>query len=243
LTALESALALTPEADRETRRHIIHILGYVHFHRGDYARALAYQQRCYADHQALGDYNGVAWAGLDIGAVLGEMGRKAEAEQYLTEHLNLARRIGARPAEAYGLIQCGSWALGQGDYVAAAELFQQALAAQQALRTKHGQVAARLGTGLALYHLGDLAEARRWLERAAEQARSIGHRRRMVEALGAKVLKLVRTKIGPLEIGGLQIGTYRALSDAEGRRLLGEGGLRPRRPARSSPPPPRPGTS
>lgn len=183
LTALESALALTPEADRETRRHIIHILGYVHFHRGDYARALAYQQQCYADHQALGDYNGVAWAGLDIGAVLGEMGRKAEAEQYLTEHLNLARRIGARPAEAYGLIQCGSWALGQGDYVAAAELFQQALAAQQALRTKHGQVAARLGTGLALYHLGDLAEARRWLERAAEQARSIGHRRRMVEAL------------------------------------------------------------
>lgn len=183
LTALESALALTPESDRETRRHIIHILGYVHFHRGDYARALAYQQKCYADHQAFGDYNGVAWAGLDIGAVLGEMGRKAEAEQYLTEHLNLARRIGARPAEAYGLIQCGSLTLGQGNYVAAADLFQQALAMQQALRTEHGQAAAQLGTGLALYHLGDLAEARRWLERAVERARSIGHRRRLAEAL------------------------------------------------------------
>jgi tetratricopeptide (TPR) repeat protein len=111
------------------------------------------------------------------------MGRKAEAEQYLTEHLSLARRIGARPAEAYGLIQCGSWALGQGDYVAAADLFQQALAMQQVLRTEHGQVAARLGIGLALYHLGDLAEARRWLERAAKLARSIGHRRRLAEAL------------------------------------------------------------
>lgn len=39
--------------------------------------------------------------------------------------------------------------------------------------------------------------------------------RRMVEALGAKVLKLVRTRIGSIEIGGLEIGKYRALSGAE----------------------------
>jgi 23S rRNA pseudouridine2605 synthase len=39
--------------------------------------------------------------------------------------------------------------------------------------------------------------------------------RRMVEALGAKVLKLVRVKIGAIEIGDLQIGTYRALTDRE----------------------------
>jgi len=183
LTALESALALTPQADRETRRHITHILGYVHFHLGDYARALACQQECYADHRAFGDYNGVAWAGLDIGATLGEMGRTAEAEQYLTDHLSLARRIGARPAEAYGLIQYGSWELGRGDYVAAADFFRQALSAQQGLRTEHGQVAACLGIGLALYHLGDLAEARRWLGQAVERARLIGHRRRLTEAL------------------------------------------------------------
>ncbi len=183
LTALESALALTPEADRETRRHITHVLGYVHFHLGNYARSLAYQQESYASHQASGDYNGMAWAGLDIGAVLGEMGRTAEAEQYLTEHLSLARRIGARPAEAYGLIQYGSWALGRGDYAAAADLFQQALTMQQALRTEHGRVAAEVGIGFALYHLGDLAEARRWLGQAVERARLIGHRRRLTEAL------------------------------------------------------------
>jgi pseudouridine synthase len=39
--------------------------------------------------------------------------------------------------------------------------------------------------------------------------------RRMVEALGAKVLKLVRTAIGTIRIGDLQIGKYRALSDEE----------------------------
>ena len=43
--------------------------------------------------------------------------------------------------------------------------------------------------------------------------------RRMVETLGAKVLKLVRTGIGAIRIEDLQIGKYRALSDGEVRRL------------------------
>jgi len=43
--------------------------------------------------------------------------------------------------------------------------------------------------------------------------------RRMVEALGAKVLKLVRTGIGPIEIGGLEIGKWRRLSKGEVKAL------------------------
>ena len=43
--------------------------------------------------------------------------------------------------------------------------------------------------------------------------------RRMVETLGAKVLKLVRTKFGNIEIGDLQIGKYRTLTDREIRDL------------------------
>lgn len=39
--------------------------------------------------------------------------------------------------------------------------------------------------------------------------------RRMVEALGAKVLKLVRVRIGPLRIGALPIGKWRALTTSE----------------------------
>ena len=44
--------------------------------------------------------------------------------------------------------------------------------------------------------------------------------RRMVEAVGTEVLKLVRTAIGPISIGGLQIGRYRALTEPELRSLL-----------------------
>lgn len=43
--------------------------------------------------------------------------------------------------------------------------------------------------------------------------------RRMVETLGAKVLKLVRTGIGTIQIGDLQIGKYRTLTDREIRDL------------------------
>jgi pseudouridine synthase len=43
--------------------------------------------------------------------------------------------------------------------------------------------------------------------------------RRMVEALGATVLKLVRVKIGPLRIGTLPIGKWRPLKEAEVRSL------------------------
>lgn len=183
LIALESALAATPETERETRRHIAHILGYVHFHLGNYAHSIAYQQEAYAGHQAFSDYNGMAWAGLDIGAAQLELGQLNEAEQCITEHLNLARRIGARSAEAYGLIQLGAWQLRQGSYVGAADIFRQALSIQQALRTEHGRVAAEIGVGFACYHLGNIAEARRWLEQAIERARPIRHLRRLAEAL------------------------------------------------------------
>ena len=45
--------------------------------------------------------------------------------------------------------------------------------------------------------------------------------RRMVEALGAKVLELVRVRIGPVGIGTLPIGTWRLLTRAEVRALKG----------------------
>jgi pseudouridine synthase len=39
--------------------------------------------------------------------------------------------------------------------------------------------------------------------------------RRMVEAVGSRVLKLVRTKIGPVGIGDLKIGTWRGMTAKE----------------------------
>ena len=47
--------------------------------------------------------------------------------------------------------------------------------------------------------------------------------RRMVEAIGSKVMKLVRTAIGPIPIGELKIGTWRLLDDPRNRRAQRRG--------------------
>jgi pseudouridine synthase len=46
--------------------------------------------------------------------------------------------------------------------------------------------------------------------------------RRMIEAVGSKVLKLVRIAIGPIRIGELQIGKHRSLTTAEVKKLEGK---------------------
>jgi len=55
--------------------------------------------------------------------------------------------------------------------------------------------------------------------------------RRMVEAVGFKVLKLVRTGIGPLSLEGLQIGTFRHLTREEVTSLRQKSVRRPRIPS------------
>lgn len=54
--------------------------------------------------------------------------------------------------------------------------------------------------------------------------------RRMVEAAGSKVLKLVRVAIGPVRIGDLQIGKWRHLAEAEVRELTSGRPARQRTP-------------
>jgi pseudouridine synthase len=63
--------------------------------------------------------------------------------------------------------------------------------------------------------------------------------RRMIEAVGSRVLKLVRTAIGPIRIGSLPIGKFRPLTEAELAMLAGarsdaapRGGTTPRRARR-----------
>jgi pseudouridine synthase len=53
-----------------------------------------------------------------------------------------------------------------------------------------------------------------WLEIVLSEGKN-REARRMIEAVGFKVLKLVRTRIGPLTLEGLEVGKWRALTAAE----------------------------
>ncbi len=116
---------LYPGSDTDPERYgrIVHILGYVHFHLGNYARSQAYQQEAYLAHQRIGDTNRVAWDLIDIGSAYLQLGRYNEAKGMLEQGVETARTIGARPAEAYGLHYLGYWELYQGHYPAARGIF------------------------------------------------------------------------------------------------------------------------
>lgn len=53
-----------------------------------------------------------------------------------------------------------------------------------------------------------------WLEISLEEGKN-RHIRRLLEALGVQVLRLVRVSIGPLELGNLKKGMVRLLTDEE----------------------------
>lgn len=57
-----------------------------------------------------------------------------------------------------------------------------------------------------------------WLEVVLSEGKN-REVRRMIEAVGFKVLKLVRTRIGPLTLEGLEVGKWRELTPAERRAL------------------------
>jgi len=87
-----------------------------------------------------------------------------------------------------------------------------------------GETIARLTTGVEMKR-GDFAKpetARRiedrgkytWLEIVLTEGKN-REVRRMAEAVGFKVLKLVRTRIGPLTLEGLEVGKWRELTSAE----------------------------
>jgi 23S rRNA pseudouridine2605 synthase len=97
------------------------------------------------------------------------------------------------------------------------------------------EIVAKLASGVEMKR-GDFARAesvRRvedrgkysWLEMVLTEGKN-REVRRMVEAVGFKVLKLVRTRIGPLGFGSLQVGQWRELSPAEVAAVKSAGAAR-----------------
>jgi 23S rRNA pseudouridine2605 synthase len=101
------------------------------------------------------------------------------------------------------------------------------------LRRMTGGVAAG-GDFLAAKRAGLLRAGSRnsWLEVVLDEGRN-RHIRRLLEALGVEVLRLVRVAIGPLALGELSRGAYRRLTPEEVAALdaATDGGVAPRPPS------------
>ncbi len=172
-----------PDPDPAVQGPIEHHLGYMFLHQGEYTQALVHQKNALRCHQMVKDFNGMAWAELDLGFLHLKLGHFKEAKAYLEQSLELAHRISAQPAEFYARMYSGCWKLYQGDYTAAIECFQQTVPLHQSVFQVHGRVAAEIGWGFALCHLGEVSEARARFQNAVDGARVVNHRRRLAEAL------------------------------------------------------------
>lgn len=183
-SALDSAQrAAGPNPEPKVQGAIEHQLSYLLLHRGEYAQALIHQQEALRYHQMCDDFNGMAWAELDLGFLHLKLGHFKESKTHLEQSLHLAKQISAQPAEIYARMYSGYWRLYQGDYFSAIECFQQTIPLHQTVLQEHGMVSAEIGWGLALYHLGETSEARIHFQNAVDRSRVVVHRRRLAEAL------------------------------------------------------------
>jgi len=81
------------------------------------------------------------------------------------------------------------------------------------VRTEDGEF-----LGVARVRMIRAGEKNCWLEIVLDEGKN-RHIRRMLQALGIEVLRLVRVAIGPLELGDLPKGSYRPLTIEEKQRL------------------------
>lgn len=83
---------------------------------------------------------------------------------------------------------------------------------------EHGVVLEDGPTGKAVVRKGGKAEKNSWLEITIFEGRK--HQvKRMLEAVGHPVLRLIRVRFGPLALGDLPAGQYRFLTDREANAL------------------------
>jgi tetratricopeptide (TPR) repeat protein len=184
LSALEQAEAMRSKSiDVKLRATVLGRLGIIHSHSGEYQKALGYLEDAVGRLEKAGEHFLAAQWQVEIGFLYTNLRRFQEAESTLARLLAFFRKLKTLPDEAHTLIALGGMHSYEGDYAGAVRDYTEAFDVQQQLRRPHLTVTIETSLGFAYYHLGDLTQSRTWLENGLDQARSIGFRRGMAEAL------------------------------------------------------------
>ncbi len=186
------ALAVTQEGDAAMTAVVAEVRGRIAWHRGDFQRASAHLEQVLEMRTAApgADDPKVATAHTNLGIVLGELGRSAEALHHYESALRIRSRVfgptHARLVPTWSAM--GSLELKLGHYREARTWFGRARAA---LEAAHGLrdarvVAAKVNLANAERGAGNLVEARRLYEEvlAAESAQSTPGRSTAIARIG-----------------------------------------------------------
>ncbi|MDT7787636.1 MAG: hypothetical protein QOF58_6055, partial [Pseudonocardiales bacterium] len=121
---------------------------------------------------------------LDLGRILTQQDRNAEALDHACQALGLYRSVNHRSGLAFALNNIGMASVDLGDHRRALECCREALALQQELGNQDGEAGAWDSLGYAYHHLGDHAEASDSYQRALELYRDLGDRYEVAATLG-----------------------------------------------------------
>jgi eukaryotic-like serine/threonine-protein kinase len=130
--------------------------------------------RAFATYRDLGDRSSMARVQSNIGILLVNQGRMAEAQRSFDESLATFRQIGAKHEAADTLNQMGVLLLNRGDLPAAQKWYQEALSLFGELSDKSGTATTLSNIAEVLAIRGRFDEARKMNEEALADSREIG---------------------------------------------------------------------
>lgn len=214
---LERAAQLSQEAGAPTggpisgpvRAKVLYGTGVVAFLQCDYPVARSRLSEARSLDEELGDKAALARTVQRLGSVQRELGNYVEARRFHQEALQLWSELRDPAGVAVSEDYLGFVAWLEGRYEEAEERCRRALSYFERAG-RHQGVAALVNLGAAALHRGASESARRYLERALEDARSVGYREGMAFSLyllGVIAGRAGLPEAGPLLGESLQIDT------------------------------------
>ena len=139
-------IRIVPKVQRKTQSILIHNLGILLQHRGDYTAALAQYEKSLKIDEELGDRAGVSGSLHQIGNIYYLRGNYAEALEQYEKSLKIAEELGDRSGVSGSLHQVGMIHQYRGDYAAALIRYEKSLKIKDELGDRaglaltHGQI-------------------------------------------------------------------------------------------------------
>ena len=164
---------------------------------GDPQRALAAAGASQTLYRDAGHRQGIAWAIIEAGGVLTQLGDVAGARARYEESLAVCRTIGDQNCIGTDLDSLGVLRRRQGDLQGALEMHRQAIEIRRAVGDRAGVASALYNVGNVLEVIGDLPHAE------AAEAEALDLRRQLADGRGAALtmsrLANIRRRLGALE--------------------------------------------
>ncbi len=170
MDSLRQALASFRQRQSQQRdaAHTLSRMAGISLRLGGLDDALSQLQEALEIQQKIDDKDGQVVTLNSVGTVHLLKKETAQAGDFYTQALDLARRTNKPFDEAISLLNLGRYRFETGDYHEALRLHEQAAALFQAIHFKRGEVSTLYGSARALHALGDYAEARERLEKVVE---------------------------------------------------------------------------